>query len=275
MLIIATLNWNGKDKLQELYPTLINSLSGIDYKWFIKDNGSTDNSIELEKEWNNPNVHFIAYTHNRDNFAQGCNLLFKEAAPKPNDFFMLLNNDITFGDKNSLKNMISLFSNKDIGLVGSKLLYKNTNKIQHNGVIFDKKRAGLPQHFMVNRENDDSAKLNRSFQAVTGALWLTKAEFYENICRTNANGQHGLCDNYTWMFEDISGALSIKYELKKQVICCGNTQIFHEESATLKKNPVNRLFFKQNVDLFLNQWRGRYIVDKDSYENNPKYNVYK
>ena len=34
-LHIITLNWNGKDKLKELYPSLINSLSAIDYQSHI------------------------------------------------------------------------------------------------------------------------------------------------------------------------------------------------------------------------------------------------
>lgn len=274
MIKILTLNWNGKDKLQRLYPTLLNAFEDLKWEWYIKDNGSKDESLFLEKEWNNSQIHFVKCDHNNDNFAKGCNILYKESSSKEDDFILLLNNDVIFNDNVSVKNMTKIFNDKDVGLVGAKLLYSNTNNIQHAGVIFDRKRASLPCHFMANKSNKEFDSKNREFQATTGAVWLTKSNIYENICRTNKSSYNGLDENFHWCFEDVSAGLSIKYDLNKKVVVCGSTNIFHEESASLKKNPVNRLFLKHNVDYFLNKWQGRYIVDKDSYENNLKFNLY-
>jgi|SRR5579859_1556306 len=275
MLKILTLNWNGKDKLQTLYPTLMNVIGNIDYQWLIKDNGSNDDSILLEKEWNNNKVHIINYPHNRDNFAHGCNFLFKEANPTSEDLVLLLNNDVIFNDTSSLKNMISIIENDNsVGVVGARLLYKNTNKLQHAGVTFTPGYK-TPMHFRSGEISDVNAEKNREFQAVTGAVFLTKAKYYENICRTNKSGLPGMDQNLWWSFDDICSALAIKYQMNKKIVYCGHTNIFHEESATLKKNPVNKMFLTQNLKYFFSQWSNKYTIDRDSYINNPNHNIYK
>lgn len=274
-LHILTLSWEGKNKLIKLYPTLINSLKDVPYNFLIKDNGSSDSSYLLNEEWNNPNVNVIKYPHNKDNFAQGCNFLFKEASPKPDDYIMLLNNDVIFNDQSSIKNMIAIMEkDKDVGLVGARLLYKE-NQLQHAGVVFSQLTHRLPTHYRANQIADDQSVKDREFQAVTGAVWLTRVNIYENICRSNNDNLHGLNNKHIWCFEDIDGALSIKYNLNKKVVYCGHTNIFHEESATLKTNPINKLFLSHNINLLLKTWKGRYIMDRELYLTDPNYNLYK
>jgi hypothetical protein len=262
-LHIITLNWNGEDKLKHLAPSLVNSLNDIDYNWLIKDNASTDNSIDYLKSLNNKNIEIISYKDNLQNFSQGCNYIFNIANPKPNDLILLLNNDIIFNDKNSIKKMISLLK-EDVGIVGAKLLFNNTKKIQHAGVVFHNKHK-LPHHFRINEMDDLNSSKNRYFQAVTGACLLTKAEYYALSDKMD--------EKYHWAFEDIDLCLKINKFLNKKIIYCGDTNIFHEESATLKKNPVKNLFMQHNINYFFNKWTARYIVDHDTYLNNKNYNL--
>jgi GT2 family glycosyltransferase len=273
MLKILTLNWNGKEKLEKLYPSLINALDGIDYQYLIKDNGSVDESVSFIKSLNNPKVKVIEYGHNRDNFAQGCNLLFKESDPKDDDLILLLNNDVIFNDKKSIHNMMNMFKDPEVGLVGAKLKFVGTNLIQHGGVVFSKSN-GLPMHFKAHQQDDKSTQKHREFQAVTGAVWMTTASLYNQICQTNKSGQNGLDEGFFWCFEDISAGLSIKYSLGKKVVYCGTTDIFHEESATLKKNPANKLFMNHNINHFRTLWRDKYLVDEEVFAKNANHNVY-
>lgn len=274
MLKILTLNWNGKEKLEKLYPTLISSLNGLDYEWHIKDNASKDDSIEYIRSQKNTKVNIINYPHNNDSFAYGCNFLFKESSPAPDDFVLLLNNDIVFNDKTSLSKMISIFNDNRVGVVGAKLKFTDTNKIQHAGVVFNTS-TGFPVHFKINENDDKSLCKNREFQAVTGAVWLTKAKFYENICRTNNSGLNGLDENFIWAFEDISACLTIKYEMKKKIVCCNSTDICHDQSYSLNKNSVYRFALGDNIKYFRKKWFGKYIVDDVLYAKNTKYNLYK
>ena len=62
--------------------------------------------------------------------------------------------------------------------------------------------------------------------------------------------------------------------MDRKVVYCGETDIFHEESASLKKNPANRLFMQHNMNLLINKWHHRYIIDKNYYDKDPKYNLY-
>ena len=274
MLNILTLNWDGKDKLEKLYPSLMRSLDGIDYQWFIKDNNSKDDSIKYINSFENNKVKILSYKDNRQNFSEGCNYLFNMAASNDNDLVMLLNNDIIFNDKSSIKNMINIMKDDKVGAVGCRLLYTDTDKLQHAGVVFDPTHHRLPSHYRANEKSDANAEKNREFQVVTGAILLTKAEYFKNIFDKNPSGIKGLDENLRWSFDDIDMCLSIKYNMNKKIVYCGNTNIFHEESASLKKNPTNKLFMNHNSNYLRSKWANRYSIDKDQYINDASFNLY-
>lgn len=272
MLFIFTLNWNGSDKLVKLHKSLMPNLKGIDYAWFIKDNGSIDNSAEIVSNWKE-NIIFKKYPNNLQNFSQGMNYLFNESHPGDEDDILLLNNDVTFNDDASLERMLNiLHTDNSVGAVGARLLYTGTNKLQHAGVVF-KPEYKLPVHFRANEVSDGQAEKNRTFQVVTGAVLLTKAKYYKNSF-TNKSGNQGMDENYHWAFDDVDLCLSIKINQKKKIVYCGKTNISHEESATLKKNPANRLFMNHNINYLKTKWNNKYIMDENSYTKNVKYGLY-
>lgn len=271
MLNILTLTWNKCDSLVKLKESLIPALDGIDYTWFIKDNASVDNTVETASTWGDK-VKVVKYKDNNQNFAEGMNYIFDLASPADNDLVLLLNNDVVFADTTSIKKMISALKD-DIGVVGAKLLFTDTNKLQHAGVVFTSHM--LPIHFRRFEADDDHATKNRLFQAVTGAVMLAKAGDYRAVCQTNASGVKGLCEKLVWCFDDIDACLAIANNTKKKILYCGDTKIFHEESASLKKNPVNKLYMQHNVSYFLGKWRGKCVSDLDRYTMDSKYNLYK
>lgn len=274
MLYILTLTWNAVDKLTKLKESLLPALEGLDYTWLIKDNASKDNTVEVASTWGDK-VKVIPYKNNQQNFSAGMNYLFHEASPTEKDMVMLLNNDVVINDVKSIKNMTEIM-NKDssVGAVGCRLLFTDTDKLQHCGVIFDE-RFHLPAHFRSGEKSDANAEKNREFQVVTGAVLLTKAEYFKNACETNKSGVKGMDENYHWAFDDVDLCLSIKYNMNKKIVYCGDTNIFHEESASLKKNPANKLFMNHNVSYLKNKWKGRYIMDKALYTKEPNYNLYR
>ena len=273
MLNILKLTWNASDKLSKLHDTLMPALEGIDYQWFIKDNASKDDTVAKASSWEG-NIKVIPYKDNRQNFSEGCNFLFNEASPADNDLVMLLNNDVLFQDKTSIKNMINVIKNdSDVGMVGARLLYTDTDKLQHAGVIFDPTYR-TPMHFRAGQKSDNDAVRNRLFQVVTGAVAITKAGYFRNAFDKNKSGIKGMDENYHWAFDDVDLCLAIKYNMNKKIVYCGNTNIFHEESASLKKNPTNKLFLNHNLTYMFNKWKDRYVIDRDAYTNDPKHNLY-
>ncbi len=272
-LNIFTLTWNNQDRLKKLKETLIPSIEGLDYNWFIKDNASKDDTLKIISDWGDKVVG-IPYKNNNQNFSEGMNYLFDYSKPNDNDLVLLLNNDVIINDFNSIKNMISLIEkDNQIGAVGAKLLYTATNKLQHAGVVFNSKNK-MPTHFRAKEVADKFSEKNRLFQVVTGAVLLTKAEYFKNVCTTNKSNICGMDEKYHWAFDDVDLCLSIKYNLNKKIVYCGNTNIYHEESASLKKNPSNLLFMNHNSNYLKTKWSSRYILDEDVYIKNSNYNLY-
>ena len=108
MLHIFTLNWNGIRHLQNLVPSLISNLRNIDYVWHIKDNKSSDESIDYLKSVNMPQFNIIEYHNNVQNFSEGNNYIYDLVSPKDDDQVLLLNNvALTFNDLLPLNDVIS------------------------------------------------------------------------------------------------------------------------------------------------------------------------
>lgn len=274
MLHILTLSWEGKEKLQKLKQSLLPALDGLDWVWHIKENGSKDGSVDEVKSWNIPQVNLIEYSHNKDNYAQGMNFLFKEASTKDGDNILTLNNDIIVNDSSSIKNMLSILEDKNVGGVGAKLNYTNTDVLQHCGVLFHQ-RNGLPYHYRAKLKEESRDRDNRYYPAVTGAVSIFPAKIFENCFTENKSGNKGFNENYHFGFEDIDFCLRIKHNLKKEIVYCGKTNIFHEESASLKKKPVQKLFFNHNAKLFLDTWHKHINAFLHTKYEDSGYNLYR
>lgn len=266
-LHIFTLNWNGLDKLNNLRPGLYENLrtsNCTDAIWYIKDNGSKDGTVDEVKKWSDDfqiELHDIG--HNRDNFAKGMNFLFEKSNANDDDLILLLNNDIVFGDDKSLQNMIRLMKKTDAGVVGARLLYPNSDVLCHAGTIFGPRYNNLPYHYRHKEKSDVNAEKNRYFQAVTAAVSLVKVSSFKRV--------GGFDQMFNWAFDDVS--LNFAIGQNEKIAYCGETHIFHEESATLRKNNLNKLFMQHNVRYFREKWGGKYKIDHELYLKDPNYNV--
>lgn len=276
-LHILTLSWNGLTKLKTLKPGLYNNLdklyddTGIESQWYIRDNGSKDGTIKEIEHWQYNGFYIEACDigHNKHNFSQGVNYLVDYACKidsnnkKENDLVLLLNNDIIFNDNSSLTKMVKLI-NDDVGIVGAKLLYTGTSKIQHAGIIYSNQYGGNAWNYRRGETNDLNASKNRYFQGVTGAVLLTKLSLYNKV--------GGLSEDLNWAFDDCDYGLKI-LQLNKKIAYCGDVNIYHDESASLKKNPVNTLFINQNLKIFRNKWFGKYKIDHELYLKDSNYGL--
>jgi GT2 family glycosyltransferase len=264
-----TLSWNGYSKLNKLYPGLMNNFNSIlksekgltDCIWHLRDNGSKDETVKEAKAWNSTLTYDVG--HNRDNFAKCVNYLFKEAKPADDDFVLLLNNDIVFPDKDSLRELFYVHNKTQSDVVGCKLLYENTNKLQHAGVIFSNV-GNFIQHYRAGDVDDRISSTHRYFQAVTAACCLVKVKAFKDVGLMN--------ENYFWCFEDIDMCLKIGQLKKNNIAYCGTSFIYHEESASLKKNPINQMYLGKNIALFQKTWLKKYDIDHMKYVKSETYN---
>jgi GT2 family glycosyltransferase len=284
---VFTLTWNGLEKLKFIDHGLDANLSYITHTedgelkqghqlpiWHLRDNGSKDDTIKFfrQREFDSrPHTHTILYDigHNRDSFATGMNFLFDKAKPADDDVVLLLNNDVVFHGEKNLDKMYKLMQRTGAAVVGTRLLYPGAEKLQHAGVIFSPRYGNMPYHFRPGEQADDNSMRDRYFQAVTAAVCMVRAGSYRRI--------GGMDEGFKWAFEDIDMCLRIG-ETEK-IVYCGDTIVTHEESASLKKNPVNKLFLASNVGHFKEKWwdgqTPRYVLDHQKYLDDPGYNEIK
>jgi len=259
-LHVLTLHWNQKDKIERLHKSLIQAVEMFDYKWWIKDNGSKDGSAEYLSSIQSDRIDTFFCGHNTDSFAGGMNILFERAKPADDDIIMLLNNDLWFNDTNSVVEMKKLLTD-EVGMVGARILYPDGQRLQHAGVYFSKRYNYFPYHYRHQEMNDSASQKNREFQAVTAALVMIRAGDYRKACTTNKSGRVGMDEGFFWAFEDIDLCLAVKYNMNKKIMYCGKTNVFHDENATLKKNPMHKLMLDSNAKLFRSKWTGIYKHD--------------
>jgi len=263
MIHILTLNWNGKPLLEKLRNSLRIS---VPFMWHIRDNGSKDMTEEEMNSWNSDYTRFYQIGHNRDSFSTGMNWLFNKADPKDDDYILLLNNDVEFCDASALNKMLNIIKkDNEVGVVGGRLLYNGTDRLQHAGIIFGPKYNNLPFHYKRGDRTNEYVEKNREFQAVTAACAITRASLWKEL--------GGLSAKFKWAFDDVDYCLRVK-QLNKKIVYCGDVKIYHEESISLKKNPVNVMFISDNVKAFKEIWEGKYDIDHEKYLKDKNYMLY-
>lgn len=275
-LHIFTLNWNGAKYLEPLHDDLLKATRGMDAAWHIRDNGSKDESMDiLDRMCHLPgdkrmHLHILDVGHNRSSFAGCMNDIFEVSCElmdgvQDDDLLLLLNNDVRFPDATAIRRMQKLMGKTGAGVVGLRLLYMDTDKLQHAGVIFSNRYNKMPYHYRPGEKSDVNAEKNRYFQAVTAAVCLVKASSWRRV--------GGMDETFKWAFEDVDLCLRIGQDEK--VAYCGEAFAYHEESASLKKNPVNKMFMGNNARYFKEKWAGKYEIDHDRYLRDPTYNEIK
>jgi GT2 family glycosyltransferase len=84
----------------------------------------------------------------------------------------------------------------------------------------------------------------------------------------------GFDEQLKWAFDDVDLCLKIGTTLHKKIVMCGDTNIQHEESASLKVNPVNKLYLNSNISILTNRWRNKVDTDVYRYLKDPTYGLY-
>lgn len=141
----------------------------------LADNGSNEtNHQEYEKLSEQFGMKYL-YRPMQFNFSKMCNMGAREASGK---FLLFLNDDIEIIDGKWLTRMTGHAQLDHVGAVGVKLLYPNSDRIQHAGVI---NITSGPVHCFGNYSDKDSYyygrnKLDYNFLAVTAACLMVEAK---------------------------------------------------------------------------------------------------
>ncbi len=156
------------------------------------------------------------------NFSAMCNLGAKEAKGK---YLLFLNDDMEIVREDWLRLMVSKAAKHYVGAVGVKLLYPDSDKIQHLGITNIHLGPAHKLQFLSDREAHYHG-INRcavNVSAVTGACLLVRKEVFEKVS--------GFEERLQVAFNDVE----LCFHLLKagyQNVCCNHTFLYHHESLS-------------------------------------------
>ena len=214
------------------------------YEIIIVDTGSTEkDAVDYLKTL------ALKYTilNQPFNFSKNNNYAVQHAKGK---FLLFLNNDMVV-TKDWLTHMMKQIQREDVGIVGSKLIYPQTKKIQHAGVVLG--LGGVAGHLYENFPEDYPRAISiKEVNAVTGACLLIKKELFDKV--------GGFDETYIIEFQDIDLNLKVK-QLGYKVIFTPHSKIYHYCSAT-RGTPST---FECNHDrpYFTHKWKSIMLTTLD------------
>lgn len=193
------------------------------YEIWIVDNGSTRAVKRQIEEYvaGTENVHYL-YEPMEFNFSGMCNL---GAAKAAGDLLLFLNDDIEALHDGWLEKMVQKALQPWTGAVGCKLLYPDTDRIQHAGIT--NLPMGPVHKLQFLRDNkcyyDSRNRGIRNCLAVTGACLMVRREVY--------NEAGGFCENMQVAFNDVDFCFTL-WEAGYFNVVVNSCHLLHHESLS-------------------------------------------
>jgi GT2 family glycosyltransferase len=257
---IITVNWNNCKDTIECVNSLLES-SYVNYRIIVVDNNSNDNSFEeisnyyankklgclsvnienfnLDKVLDNRLM--IIKNKNNAGFAGGNNTGIKIALDLKSDYVWLINNDTAIKN-DALEQMVKLSKQKDVGIVGSKILsYYNKNIIQSIGGWINFKTYIFGQGYANNVVDDGSYDNVMEPDYINGASMLINKKVFDDI---------GFFDeNYFLYWEETDLCVRAKKN-KWKLLYCPKAIIYHKEGGTTQKGSKLTLYYYTRNSLY-------------------------
>lgn len=204
------------------------------YEVILVDNASTDGTGELLGSLRG-DVTIIRNPHNLG-FAMACNQGARAAA---SEFVVFLNND-TEPQSGWLEALLAeIESDPRVGIVGCKLLYPGTGRIQHAGIGWI---DGFPDHPHRNAPADaPEVNAARDLDMVTGACMLVRRQLFEQV--------GGFDEGYLNGVEDVDLCLQVRRAGFRVRYCPGSVLIHHEGTSEGRFSHVG-----PNLRRFFGRW---------------------
>ncbi|KXS41804.1 MULTISPECIES: glycosyltransferase family 2 protein [unclassified Candidatus Frackibacter] len=205
----------------------------VNYEIIVVDNCSTDGTRSNLKAFSK--VRAIHNDHNM-NFAKASNQGTRQAKGK---FVLFLNND-TIATEGWLNKLLKVITSQDkIGVVGSKLLFPDSNLIQHAGIVL---HNGKPGHIYYKKPASlAQANLRQEYPAVTGACMLMLRRRFLKL--------GGFDERFINGYEDVDLCLRV-WEAGFRVVYCPKSIVYHYGSSTEGRHEYE----EENLNYFLKKW---------------------
>jgi len=237
--------------------------SNIDLEFIVVDNGSSDeNKHKYEVLLDDILVgykHKYIYQPMEFNFSRMCNIAAKNAE---GDLLLFMNDDMEIVQKDWLSLMVGYASLPHVGAVGAKLLYANTDKIQHIGVT--SLEIG-PSHKLVIYPDDKSYyygknMLTHNMLCVTAACILIDKIKFKQI--------DGFNEEFAVAYNDVDLCMKL-IEAGYECIQCNGALLYHYESMSRGLDADSDDKWKR----LLQEKNRLYNMHGAFYKHDPYYNI--
>ncbi|MCR5624752.1 MAG: glycosyltransferase [Lachnospiraceae bacterium] len=231
------------------------------YEIITVDNGSNDEHRKQYEEYCKNAPIDIKYFHDKKdfNFSWMCNKGAKEAS---GDFYLFLNDDMEVITPEWLGRMQGQANLPYAGAVGAKLIYPNSNLIQHIGVV---SLPVGPVHIFCQAEDDINVPMNRNFMdynysAVTAACLMVDKNKFEEV--------GGFDETFAVAYNDVK----LCFDLWKKGyynVCKATVKLYHHESLSRGSDTAN----PEKFERLIKERTRLYSYHPDLRDQDPFYNV--
>ena len=251
-----------KDHISDLDLTINSVLKGSykNIEFIICENNSTDEeTFKYYEKIENENIHVVRYSGDF-NYSKINNYARTFAK---GEYLLFLNNDVEMINANSIFEMISFLKRDDVGIVGSKLLYKDKT-YQHAGVVIG--IGGIADHLFKGINDFDTTYMNRAqiaqdLNAVTAACLMIKSKIFDEI--------NGFEEDLKIAFNDIDLCLRVR-DKGYLVVYNPYSSFYHYESKSrgLEDTPEKVKRFNNEFAYFVHRWKDKLNVIDEYYNPN-------
>ncbi|HCR19834.1 MAG TPA: hypothetical protein DIU35_20345, partial [Candidatus Latescibacteria bacterium] len=230
--------FNQVDHTTACLDALKRTVNGTPHQLILVDNGSSDGTRALLDSLGD-DVEVVLNDENLG-FARGNNV---GAARAEGEYLLFLNNDTIPHDGWLDALLLEADSGSDVGVVGPKLVYPDTGRIQHAGLELVN---GVPDHVHRHVDADDPAvNRARDLDMVTGACLMIRRTLFE--------GLDGFDDGYVNGVEDVDLCLRAR-DAGYRVRYCPSSVLDHFEGTSEGRFDHVR----PNLERFVGRWNGRF-----------------
>jgi len=257
------------DILEQNLCSLEQTTSGLDVEVVVVDNGSDEECQSRIRKLIHDLTIDVKYLYQKMefNFSAMCNLGAKESTGA---YLLFLNDDIEATEEGWLQRMLAVAGKEYAGCVGMKLLYPETDKIQHAGVV---NLEDGPVHKLQMQSDAENHyfgwnMVDHECMAVTGACMLLRRELFESVggfdedlpvtfndmdlCyKLYANGYYNICLNEVFLYhhESLSRGADVSSE-KKQRLMAEREKLYKRHGVIAKDDPYyHPLLNRQTSDM--------------------------